>query len=247
MGVVGVLGGLIFGQAALLPVAWGGLLVTLALSLAAIALALPAAVALALMRRSPWRWLRWPATVVIELARGIPLVAQLLLVVFWVPLLLGGDWSGAKFQLALAALALHTACLLAEVLRGALQAVPQSQTTSAKALGMRPVTVLWNIVLPQAVRTAAPAALGVFVGAVKDTSLVMVIGLFDVLNAAKAVVADPGWRAYDVEVYVALALLYLVLCLPLGRLALRLERASLPKPDRAAQAAPPRATPVLAA
>jgi His/Glu/Gln/Arg/opine family amino acid ABC transporter permease subunit len=231
LGVAGVLGGHVVGSAPLPPVSWGGLLVTLALSLAAIALALPAAIALALMRRSAHRGLRWPATTLIELSRGIPLVAQLLLVVFWVPLLFGGDWSGAKFQLALAALALHTACLLAEVLRGALQAVPQSQTTSAQALGMRPATVLWSIVLPQARRIAAPAALGVFVGAVKDTSLVMVIGVFDVLNAAKAVVANPGWRSYDVEVYAAVALLYLALCLPLARLALRMERSNTSKPS----------------
>lgn len=90
------------------------------------------------------------------------------------PVLLGGDWSAAKFQLALTALVLHTACLLAEVLRGALQAVP------ARAFGMRPVTVLWTVLLPQARRVAAPAALGVFVGVVKDTSLVAVIGVFDV-------------------------------------------------------------------
>lgn len=230
LGVAGTLGGHLVGAAPLPPVSWGGLLVTLALSLTAISLALPAAIALALMRRSAHRWLRWPATVLIELSRGIPLVAQLLLVVFWVPLLLGGDWSGAKFQLALVALTLHTACLLAEVLRGALQAVSQSQTTSAQALGMRPSTVLWSILLPQARRIAAPAALGVFVGAVKDTSLVMVIGVFDVLNAAKAVVANPVWRSYDVEVYAAVALLYLALCLPLARLALRMERASTSRP-----------------
>jgi His/Glu/Gln/Arg/opine family amino acid ABC transporter permease subunit len=223
LGVGGVLSGAPLGLAPLAPVSWGGLLVTLALALAAIALALPCALALALMRRSASRPLRWAATAVIETSRGIPLITQLLLVVFWVPLLLGGDWSGAKFQLALVALALHTACLLAEVLRGAMQAVPHNQIVSAQALGMRPLPVLWSVLLPQARRIAAPAALGVFVGAVKDTSLVMVVGVFDVLSAAKAVVADTGWRPYYVEVYVAVALFYLAVCLPLARLAARME------------------------
>lgn len=217
------LDGRVLALPALVPVAWGGVLVTLALALAAIALAVPLAVALALARRSALAALRLPATALIEAVRAVPLVTQLLLVAFWVPLLFGGDWSAAKFQLALAALALHTACLLAEVLRGALQAIPTNQAVSARALGMRPATVLSAVLLPQARRLAAPAALGVCVGAVKDTSLVLVIGLFDVLSAAKAVVADTGWRPYDLEVYGAVALLFMAVCLPLAQLARRME------------------------
>ncbi len=220
----GVLSGSGGGLTPLPPVLWGGVLVTLALAITAIAAALPCAVAPALMRRSAQRWLRWPATAVIETVRAVPLVTQLLLAAFWMPLLLGGDWSGAKFQLALMALTLHTACLLAEVLRGALQGIPHSQTVSAQALGMDRFTVLWSVLLPQARRIAAPAALGVFVGAVKDTSLVTVIGLFDVLSAAKAVLADTGWRQHYVEVYVAVALFYLLLCWPLVWLAGRRDQ-----------------------
>lgn len=211
------------GRPPLAPVAWGGLLVTLALALAAMALALPLAVLLALARWQRHRALRWPATALVETVRAVPLVTQLLLVAFWVPLLVGGNWSGAKFQLALAALALHTGCQLAEVLRGALQAIPASQALTAQALGLRPLQVLAEVLLPQARRLAAPAALGVFVGALKDTSLVLVIGLFDVLGAAKAVVADTGWRPYDLEVYGAVALLFLLGCLPLAWQAQRMQ------------------------
>ena len=103
--------------------------------------------------------------------------------------------------MALAALTLHTACLLAEVLRGALQAIPPGQMAAARALGMGSALAYQAVIWPQARRIAAPAALGVFVGAVKDTSLVSIIGVFDVLGAAKAVVAGTAWRPYHVEVY----------------------------------------------
>ncbi|MBS7776466.1 ABC transporter permease subunit [Acidovorax sp. CCYZU-2555] len=209
---------------ALPVVAWGGLLATLAMALSAIVLALPLAVALALMRRSASRWLRWPAGALVDAVRSIPLVVQLLVASFWIPIFVGGDWSSAKFQLALFAIVLHTSCMLAEVLRGALQAVPQSQGMAAKALGMRPATVLAAVVLPQARVLAAPAALGVFVGAVKDTSLVAIIGVFDVLAAAKTVVADTAWRPYFVEVYCFVGLFYLLICLPLSWLSRRLPR-----------------------
>lgn len=209
---------------ALPVVAWGGLLATLAMALSAILLALPLAVALALLRRSPRRWLRWPAGALVDAVRSIPLVVQLLVASFWIPIFVGGDWSSAKFQLALFAIVLHAGCMLAEVLRGALQAVPQSQAMAAQALGMRPATVLASVVLPQARVLAAPAALGVFVGAVKDTSLVAIIGVFDVLAAAKTVVADTAWRPYFVEVYCFVGLFYLLICLPLSWLSRRLAR-----------------------
>jgi His/Glu/Gln/Arg/opine family amino acid ABC transporter permease subunit len=219
-----VLGGLEAGTSPLRPLMWGGVLVTVVMSVASIALALPLGLALMLMRRSPRRWLATPAVLLIEAVRAVPLVTQLLLVSFVVPVLFGGDWSGAKFQLALGALVLHTACLLAEVVRGAFQALPASQGISARALGMRPATVLWSVLLPQARRLAAPAALGVFVGAVKDTSLVAVIGVFDVLSAAKAVVADTTWRPFYVEIYLAVALFYFLACLWLSRVAERMRR-----------------------
>lgn len=209
---------------ALPVVAWGGLLATLAMALSAILLALPLAVALALLRRSASRWLRWPAAALVDAVRSIPLVVQLLVASFWIPIFVGGDWSSAKFQLALFAIVLHTGCMLAEVLRGALQAVPQSQAMAARALGMRPAAVLASVVLPQARVLAAPAALGVFVGAVKDTSLVAIIGVFDVLAAAKTVVADTAWRPYFVEVYCFVGLFYLLICLPLSWLSRRLAR-----------------------
>lgn len=219
-----LLGGLWPGGHAIAPVRWGGLVVTVVLAVAAIGLSLPLAVCLALLRRSASAWLRLPATLVIEAVRGVPLITQLVLVSFLVPMLFGGDWSSSKLGLALIALTLHTACLLAEVLRGALQAVGRGQWLAADALGLHRWQVYWLVILPQARRIAAPAALGVFVGAVKDTSLVMVIGLFDVLSAAKAVIADGTWRPYYLEIYLSVAAFYFVVCLLLSRTARRMAR-----------------------
>ncbi|MFF7400119.1 ABC transporter permease subunit [Achromobacter sp. NPDC008082] len=219
--VAAALTGWPWGGALIGPQRWGGLLVTLILAIAALAAAVPLAFALALLRRSSSRAGSLAAAGLIEAVRGVPLVTQLLFASFVLPMLLGGGVS--KFSMALAALTLHTACLLAEVLRGALQAIPPGQMMAARALGMRPATAYATVIWPQARRIAAPAALGVFVGAVKDTSLVSIIGVFDVLGAAKAVVAGTDWRPYHVEVYLAVALLYFAASLALTRVARRME------------------------
>ncbi|WP_454673886.1 ABC transporter permease subunit [Achromobacter pestifer] len=219
--VVGALTGWPWGGKAIGPQRWGGLLVTLILAIAALAAAVPLAFGLALLRRSDSRAGSLAAASLIEAVRGVPLVTQLLFASFVLPMLLGGGVS--KFSMALAALTLHTACLLAEVLRGALQAIPPGQMMAARALGMRPFTAYTTVIWPQVRRIAAPAALGVFVGAVKDTSLVSIIGVFDVLGAAKAVVAGTDWRPYHVEVYLAVALLYFAASLALSKVARRLE------------------------
>ncbi|KRC68229.1 amino acid ABC transporter permease [Achromobacter sp. Root83] len=217
----GALTGWPWGGALIGPQRWGGLLVTLILAIAALAAAVPLAFGLALLRRSGSRAGSLAAAGLIEAVRGVPLVTQLLFASFVLPMLLGGGVS--KFSMALAALTLHTACLLAEVLRGALQAIPPGQMMAARALGMRPAAAYASVIWPQARRIAAPAALGVFVGAVKDTSLVSIIGVFDVLGAAKAVVAGTAWRPYHVEVYLAVALLYFAASLALSRVARRME------------------------
>lgn len=216
-------------------VQWGGLLATAIMACACIVLAVCLAIPMTLLRRSRRLLWRLPVVALIEVSRAVPLVAQLVLAVFLVPVLLGGDWSGAKFQIALGVLTLHAASQLSEVLRGAFQAIAASQALAGKALGMSPATLFLHVLLPQARRIAAPAALGVFVGAIKDTSLVMVIGLFDVLSAAKAVAASTTWRPYYAEVYAGVALFYCLLCLGLSRLASRhaAAPATVPPPARA--------------
>ncbi|MFJ1300007.1 ABC transporter permease subunit [Pseudomonadota bacterium AL_CKDN230030165-1A_HGKHYDSX7] len=203
------------------PLRWGGLVVTLVLALSALLAAVPIAAVLALARRNGGPGASLAAAALIEAVRGVPLVTQLLFASFVLPMLLGNEIS--KFGMALAALTLHTACLLAEVLRGALQAIPAGQLAAARALGMTSTVAYWTVIWPQVRRIAAPAALGVFVGALKDTSLVSIIGVFDVLGAAKAVVAGTAWRPYHVEVYLAVAALYFAASLALSRVARAME------------------------
>ena len=219
-----ILSGFPFGWKPIAPLEWGGLLMTLILAVLAILVAIPIALALALARRSSQVWLSMPATALIEAVRGIPLVTQLLFVSFVLPLVVGSHDVVPKFALALIALSLHTACLLAEVVRGALDSVPGGQSEAAKALGMRPHQTFFKVILPQARKIATPAALGIFVGAVKDTSLVMVIGIFDVLSASKAVVAQPVWRPYFIEIYLFVALIYFLICFGLSRVAKGMEQ-----------------------
>ncbi|WZB71238.1 amino acid ABC transporter permease [Achromobacter xylosoxidans] len=221
----GALSGWPWGGEAIGPLRWGGLLVTLILAIAALLAAVPLAAGLALLRRSSSPAGSFAAATLIEAVRGVPLVTQLLFASFVLPMLLGGGVS--KFSMALAALTLHTACLLAEVLRGALQAIPPGQMAAARALGMGSALAYQAVIWPQARRIAAPAALGVFVGAVKDTSLVSIIGVFDVLGAAKAVVAGTAWRPYHVEVYMAVAALYFAASLALSRVARAMETGRL--------------------
>ena len=185
---------------------------------------MPLAAGLALLRRSSSPAGSFAAATLIEAVRGVPLVTQLLFASFVLPMLLGGGVS--KFSMALAALTLHTACLLAEVLRGALQAIPPGQMAAARALGMGSALAYQAVIWPQARRIAAPAA-GRVRGRGQDTSLVSIIGVFDVLGAAKAVVAGTAWRPYHVEVYLAVAALYFAASLALSRVARAMETGRL--------------------
>ena len=218
-------------------VRWSGVMVTIVLAVTSITASLPIALLLALARRSAIRALRWPSTLFIEGVRGIPLVTQLLLAVSLVPFVLGGDWSSRKFLLALIAITINTACMLAEVLRGGLQSVSRGQPLAARALGLSETSILLHVVLPQAIQRCAGSAIGVMVGAVKDTSLVSVIGLFDVLGTAKAVLADGTWRPYFTEIYLFVFGVYFIACLSLSFRARRLS---------SRRAAPDYATAVLA-
>jgi general L-amino acid transport system permease protein len=203
---------------------WSGGMVTVILAVSAISCALPLALLLALARRSSATVLRVPATALIEGVRGVPLVTLLLLVVYLIPFLVGADWSSRKFALAWIALSLHTACMLAEVLRGGFQAVSEGQALAARALGLRERDILWQVVLPQAIRHSAGAAVGVVIGAIKDTSLVTVIGLFDIIGAAKTILADGTWRPFSIEIYAAIGAVYVISCVTLSHGASRFSR-----------------------
>ena len=204
---------------------WGGLAVTVLLAVYSIFFAALLALPLAVARRSSSAVFRGPATAIIELVRGVPLVLLLFVTVSVLPLILGGLEIGKVF-LVLAALTLHAAANLAETWRAALSAVAPGQIEGARALGLSRWLGFRLVIWPQAFRISLPPTVGTVIGAVKDTSLVLVIGIFDLLSAAKAAIADTTWHPYAFEVYVFVATFYFTVCFGLSLYAEHLRTRS---------------------
>lgn len=207
------------------PEQWGGLPLTLALFFGSWSLSWPLGVGLALARRSQRRWLSWPAAAFIETVRGVPLVGLLFAAAFLMPLFwLGGEAPSLGWRAGLA-LTLFSSAYLAEIVRGGLQAVPQEQSEAAATLGLDWWSTQRCIVLPQALRTVLPALTGHAIGLLKDTSLVMVIGLHELTGGLSlSLGGDPDWRPFYFEAYLFVGAVYALLCLMLSRLGLHLER-----------------------
>ena len=203
---------------------WGGLPLTILLAVLGVAMAFPIGLGLALGRRSNWPLVRTLCASYIELVRGVPLISVLFMATFLLPLL----WPlGAQPDVLLrvvVGLSLFIAAYLAEVIRGGLQAVPRGQIDAARALGFGRWGVQRSIVLPQALRMVVPALTNIVLGALKDTSLVTVVGLFELTGALSlALGGDPIWRPFYLEAYLFVAAIYWLLCYGLARYSLWLE------------------------
>ena len=172
---------------------WGGLLVTLVISSAGIAAAFPIGILLALGRRSPMPIVRWVSIGFIEVVRGVPLITVLFMASVMLPLFLPEQWTVDKLVRALIMVALFSAAYLAEVIRGGLQAIPRGQFEAADALGLSYPQKMGLIVLPQALKLVIPGIVGTFIGLFKDTSLVLIIGIYDLLGMAQAASSSPAW------------------------------------------------------
>jgi general L-amino acid transport system permease protein len=204
---------------------WGGLPLTIGLAVVGLALAFPLALLLALGRRSQWPVVRTLCATYIELVRGVPLISVLFMASFLLPLLWPAGWQPDVLLRVLAGLSLFVAAYLSEIIRGGLQAVPRGQTEVAMALGFGRWPVQRDIVLPQALRLVVPALTNNVVGTLKDTSLVTVVGLFELTGAlGLALGGDPTWRPFYLEGYLFIALVYWVLCFGLSRYSAWLEK-----------------------
>ncbi|MCB4768658.1 amino acid ABC transporter permease [Ancylobacter sp. Lp-2] len=203
---------------------WGGLPVTLIIWAACFASALPLAVLLALARRSDMGGLRLLSIGYIELMRGIPMVAVLYVAMLILPLALPAGQSMDKILRAMIMIALFWAAYLAEVVRGGLQAVPDGQREAAATLGLGYWRIMQLIVLPQALRVVIPGLVNQAIGFLLATSLLAVIGIFDLLNAAKASAADPAWLGFYDEAYLFVAAIYFIFGYGGSRYSLWLER-----------------------
>ncbi|MFV3075182.1 amino acid ABC transporter permease [Niveispirillum fermenti] len=202
---------------------WGGLPLTLALSVVGLAASFPLGVLLALGRTSELPVLRALSVVYIELIRGVPLISILFMASVMLPLFLPAGVSIDKLLRAQIGIILFAAAYVAEVVRGGLQAIPKGQVEAAKALGLGYWQRQRLIVLPQALALVIPPLVNSFIATFKDTSLVIVIGLLDLLSTAKSALTDPAWRGFYKEAYLFVGLIYLLFCYALSRYSRYLE------------------------
>lgn len=209
-----------------------GLPLTLVLFGGSLLASWPLGLALALARHSGPVWLKAPAIAFIELIRGVPLVTLLFVAAFILPLVLPEAWQVGLGWRAGVALTLFSAVYLAEVLRGGLQTVPAEQSEAAAILGLSWPGIQRRIVLPQAVRAVLPALTGHAIGLLKDSSLVMVIGLHELTGGLSlSLGGDPVWRPYYFEAYLFVGLVYALMCWGLSFLGRWLERHWLAAPQ----------------
>lgn len=203
---------------------WGGLMLTLVLSVIGISAGSVLGLILALARRSLSPVPRILATSYIEVIRGVPLITVLFFANYLLPLFLPASMSDmSEFSRAAWAIVLFEAAYIAEVLRAGLGAVDPGQIEAAKALGLNKFQRGRLIVLPQALRISTPALISTTVGLVKDTSLVAIIGIYDLLGAARNVPSIPEWIGHDLEPLLFAALFYIFLCLVLDQAAKKYE------------------------
>lgn len=213
-----------FGLSSVPTSGWGGLPITLILTVVAIGLGFPLGILLALGRRSRLPALRMCCVVFIESVRGLPLLSILFVASIMLPLFLPESLLPDKFTRALVALTLFASAYFAEVVRGGLQAIPRGQYEAAAALAMPYWKTQRWVILPQAIRVVIPALANTIIVMVKNTSLVMVVGLFDIISSGKAALADPAWPSPSAETFLFIGGIFFVICFCFARFADFLER-----------------------
>ncbi len=202
---------------------WGGLPLTLILATFGIAFAFPFGLLLALGRRSDMPAVKALCVVYIELIRGVPLISLLFMSSVMLPLFLPEGFGIDKLLRAQIAIILFAAAYIAETVRGGLQAIPRGQYEGANSLGLSYWQQMRKIILPQALTIVIPPLAGIFISLFKDTSLVVIIGIFDLTQAAKTAIADAAWRGFSMEAYLFIAVIYFIICFSISRYSQVLE------------------------
>jgi general L-amino acid transport system permease protein len=204
---------------------WGGLLVTLVVSVTGIVTSMPVGIALALGRRSTIPLIRISSIAFIEFWRGVPLITVLFFATYMLPLFLPGNFTVDGLVRVLIGIALFAGAYTAEVIRGGLQAIPRGQAEAASALGLSWWKTTALIVMPQALRHVIPGLVNSFIALFKDTSLVSIVALFDLLGQLRASFADPVW-ATPTTLFTGFAftgLIYFAFCFGMSRYSLFVE------------------------
>jgi general L-amino acid transport system permease protein len=205
---------------------WGGLLVTLIVAITGIVASLPIGILLALGRRSKMPAIRLLSVTFIEMVRGVPLITVLFMASVMLPLFLPSGVNFDKLLRALVGVALFSSAYMAEVVRGGLQAIPKGQYEAARALGLTYWIMMVFIVLPQALRIVIPGIVNTFIGLFKDTTLVSIVGLFDLLGIIQAGFADQKWVSPMTAPtgYLGAALIFFIFCFAMSRYSMYMER-----------------------
>ena len=203
---------------------WGGLLVTLVLGCTGIALAFPLGVILALGRRSNLPVISMMCTLFIEFIRGVPLITLLFFGMVMLPLFLPEGINMDGLARVLVAVILFQSAYMAEVIRGGLQAIPQGQYEAARSIGLSYWQMNMKIVLPQAIRISIPSIVNTSIGLFKDTTLVIIVGLLDLLGIGRGALADTTWMGLAYEVYFFVALVFFIFTFAMSRYSLYLEK-----------------------
>ena len=203
---------------------WGGLFLTLIISIVGIVASFPIGIMLALGRRSEMPVVKALCVSFIELVRGVPLVTVLFMASVMLPLFFPPGWTVDKVMRALIGVSLFSGAYMAEVIRGGLQAIPKGQYEAADAMGLGYWQKMRLVILPQALRLVIPGIVNSFISLFKDTSLVFIMGLYDLLNIAKLIVTGQEWLGHDVESYIFAGFGFWIFCFAMSRYSQGLER-----------------------
>jgi general L-amino acid transport system permease protein len=226
LGAILLLLGIDFGLSHVETEVWGGLLMTLVIAITGIAVSLPLGILLALGRRSDMPIVRGVSVVFIEFWRGVPLITVLFMSSVMLPLFLPEGVSFDKLLRALIGVALFSSAYMAEVVRGGLQAIPKGQYEGAMAVGLNFWQSMRMIILPQALKLVIPGIVNTFIGLFKDTTLVLIIGLFDFLGMIQSSFTDSTWSTpvQSLTGYMFAAFVYWVFCFSMSRYSIFTER-----------------------
>ena len=220
--------GLFYGGLFGLPVVethkWGGLMLTLILAAVGMFCSLPFGVVLALGRRSSMPVAKSVCIFFIEFWRGVPLITVLFMSSVMLPIFMPEEISFDKLLRAMIGIIFFQSAYMAEVIRGGLQAIPRGQYEAAEALGLSYWKTMFLIIMPQAMKLVIPGIVNTFIALFKDTTLVLIIGLFDLLAVVQSAFSDPNWLGFSVEGYVFVAAIYWVSCFSMSRYSMYLEK-----------------------
>ena len=201
-----------------------GFILTLLVAVVSIVLCFPFGILLALGRQSDLPVIRWLSIAYIEIVRGIPLIGTLFMAQVMLPLVLPPDVRPDRVVRAIAGMIIYSAAYLAENVRGGLQSIPRGQYEAAKAVGLNPTLTLAFIILPQALKAVIPSIVGQFIALFKDTSLLAIVGLVDLLGISQSILANPKYLGRYGEVYLFISIIYWLCCYSMSLASRKIEQ-----------------------